>query len=147
MVRHFRDWFLEQEHLRAVILDSKNHVIAAYMPKVHTVYIGSLNTAVVRVGELFREAIRLNAAAVIAAYMPGPQPPQRRPHPLTRGRPRHGDLRSWQIVEAGKLLNATFGRRRPRSSGHLPGALGELEGASQRYACISHRSMLESGCV
>lgn len=43
-----------------MILDSKNHVT-----KVHTVYIGSLNTAVVRVGDLCREAIRLSAAAVI----------------------------------------------------------------------------------
>ena len=32
---------LEQEHLRTILLDSKNHVI-----KVHTVYIGSLNSAV-----------------------------------------------------------------------------------------------------
>ena len=37
---------LEQEHLRTVMLDSKNQVL-----KVHTVYVGSLNTAVVRVGE------------------------------------------------------------------------------------------------
>jgi len=54
---------LEQEHLRTIMLDSKNHVL-----KVHTVYIGSLNTAVLRVGELFREAIRLNCAALIVAH-------------------------------------------------------------------------------
>jgi DNA repair protein RadC len=82
---------LEQEHLRTVIMDSKNHVL-----KVHTVYIGSLNTAVVRVGELFREAIRLNAAAVIVAHN----------HPSGDPTPSPEDVRvTHQIVEAGKLLN------------------------------------------
>jgi DNA repair protein RadC len=82
---------LEQEHLRTVILDSKNHVL-----KVSTVYIGSLNTAVVRVGELFREAIRLNAAALIVAHN----------HPSGDPTPSPEDVRvTHQIVEAGKLLN------------------------------------------
>ena len=82
---------LEQEHLRAVILDSKNHVL-----KVHTVYIGSLNTAVVRVGELFREAIRLNAAAMIVAHN----------HPSGDPTPSSEDVYvTRSIVEAGKLLN------------------------------------------
>ena len=43
---------LEQEHLRAVLLDTKNVVI-----RVVNVYAGNLNTAVVRVGEVFREAV------------------------------------------------------------------------------------------
>jgi DNA repair protein RadC len=82
---------LEQEHLRTVIMDSKNHVL-----KVHTVYIGSVNTAVVRVGELFREAIRLNAAAIIVAHN----------HPSGDPTPSPEDVRvTHQIVEAGKLLN------------------------------------------
>jgi DNA repair protein RadC len=82
---------LEQEHLRTVIMDSKNHVL-----KVHTVYIGSVNTAVVRVGELFREAIRLNAAALIVAHN----------HPSGDPTPSPEDVRvTHQIVEAGKLLS------------------------------------------
>ncbi|MEJ5198925.1 MAG: DNA repair protein RadC [Anaerolineae bacterium] len=82
---------LEQEHLRTVLLDSKNHVL-----KVHTVYIGSLNTAVVRVGELFREAIRLNCAALIVAHN----------HPSGDPTPSPEDVQvTRQIVEAGKLLN------------------------------------------
>lgn len=82
---------LEQEHLRTVIMDSKNHVL-----KVHTVYIGSVNTAVIRVGELFREAIRLNAAALIVAHN----------HPSGDPTPSPEDVRvTHQIVEAGKLLN------------------------------------------
>jgi DNA repair protein RadC len=81
---------LEQEHLRTIMLDSKNHVL-----KVHTVYIGSLNTAVLRVGELFREAIRLNCAALIVAHN----------HPSGDPTPSPEDVHvTRQIVEAGKLL-------------------------------------------
>ena len=54
---------LEQEHLRVMLLDTRNRVLA-----VPTIYIGSLNTSVVRVSELFREAIRRNAAALIVAH-------------------------------------------------------------------------------
>ncbi len=81
----------EQEHLAVVILDTKNHVL-----KVHTVYIGSLNMAVVRAAELFREAIRLNAAAIIVAHN----------HPSGDPTPSAEDVQvTRQIVEAGKLLS------------------------------------------
>ncbi len=82
---------LEQEHLRTILLDSKNHVL-----RIHTVYIGSLNSAVVRVGELFREAIRLNCAALIVAHN----------HPSGDPTPSPEDVHvTRQIVEAGKLLS------------------------------------------
>jgi DNA repair protein RadC len=82
---------LEQEHLRAIILNTRNQVL-----KVHSVYVGSLNTAVVRVGELFREAIRVNAAAIIVAHN----------HPSGDPTPSAEDVHiTRQIVEAGKLLN------------------------------------------
>ena len=82
---------LEQEHLRAVILNTKNQVL-----KIHSIYVGSLNTAVVRVGELFREAIRVNAAAIIVAHN----------HPSGDPTPSAEDVYvTRQIVEAGKLLN------------------------------------------
>lgn len=82
---------LEQEHLVTMLLDSKNRVL-----RTHTVYIGSLNTAVVRVGELFREAIRLNSAALILAHN----------HPSGDPTPSPEDVMvTRQVVEAGKLLN------------------------------------------
>jgi DNA repair protein RadC len=82
---------LEQEHLRTILLDSKNHVL-----KIHTVYVGSLNTAVVRVGELFREAIRLNSAAIIVVHN----------HPSGDPTPSPEDVHvTRQVVEAGKLLD------------------------------------------
>jgi len=55
--------FLEQEHLRLVLLDTRNRVIGT-----PNIYVGSLNTSVIRIGELFRAAIKANAAAFIVAH-------------------------------------------------------------------------------
>lgn len=54
---------LPQEVLRTVLLDTKNHAIAAPV-----IYQGSANAAAVRVGELFREAVKHNAVSVILAH-------------------------------------------------------------------------------
>ena len=54
---------LEQETMRTILLDTKNRVVA--MP---TVYRGSLHTTVIRITELFREAVRQNCAALILAH-------------------------------------------------------------------------------
>jgi DNA repair protein RadC len=83
--------WLEQEHLRVVLLDTRNRVLG-----VPNVYIGSLNTSVVRVGELFREAIRHNAAALIVAHN----------HPSGDPAPSPEDVAvTRQIVRAGRLLD------------------------------------------
>ena len=82
---------LEQEHLRLVLLDTRNHVLAT-----PTIYVGSLNTSVVRVGELFRAAIKENAAALIVVHN----------HPSGDPSPAPEDVRvTGQIVSAGKLLD------------------------------------------
>jgi DNA repair protein RadC len=60
---------LSQEHLRTVLLDTRNRVIS-----IPTVYIGSLNAASVRVGEVFREATCANNAAIIVVHN-HPTPP------------------------------------------------------------------------
>ena len=54
---------LDQEHLRTVLLDTKNRVQA-----ISTVYIGSLNASMIRVGEVFKAAVRQNSAALIVAH-------------------------------------------------------------------------------
>ena len=54
---------LEQEQLRVILLDTKNRVLAT-----PTIYVGSLNTSLIRVGELFREAIRTNCASLIVLH-------------------------------------------------------------------------------
>jgi DNA repair protein RadC len=82
---------LDQEHLRVVLLDTKNRVM-----KIHTVYIGTLNSSTVRVAEVFKEAVRLNAAALIIAHN----------HPSNQSDPSPEDiLITRQFVDAGKLLD------------------------------------------
>ncbi len=54
---------LDQEQLRVVLLNTKNRVL-----KIHLVYQGSLNTSMVRVGEVFKEALRQNAAALLLVH-------------------------------------------------------------------------------
>ena len=82
---------LEQEHLRVILLNTKNQVLA--MPEV---YKGSVNTAQVRVSELFREAIREGCPALIVVHNhpSGDPTPSRDDIDLTR-----------QLIEAGKLLD------------------------------------------
>ena len=82
---------LEQEHLMTVILNTRNRVLA-----IHTVYIGSLNTSMIRVGELFREAIRRNAAAIVVSHNHPSGDPSPSPEDVTVTK---------QIVEAGKLMD------------------------------------------
>lgn len=82
---------LEQEHLRTMLLDTKNRVIDTT-----TVYQGSLNTSLIRVGELFREAIRANCASLIVLHN----------HPSGDPTPSPEDVAvTRQIVQAGTLLD------------------------------------------
>lgn len=82
---------LDQEQLRVVLLDTRNRLQA-----IHTVYIGSLNSSMVRVGEVFKEAIRRNSAAIIVVHN----------HPSGDPTPSPEDmLVTRQIIEAGKLLD------------------------------------------
>lgn len=82
---------LEQEHLRVVLLDTRNHVL-----RVGNVYTGSLNTSVVRVGEVFRSAIKENAAAIIVAHN----------HPSGDPSPSPEDIHvTRQLRQAGTLLD------------------------------------------
>jgi DNA repair protein RadC len=82
---------LDQEHLRLVLLDTKNRVLAS-----PTVYKGNVNTSVIRISEIFREAIRHNSTSLIVAHN----------HPSGDPTPSPEDVRvTRQIYEAGKLLD------------------------------------------
>jgi DNA repair protein RadC len=82
---------LDQEHLCTMLLDTKNRVLAT-----PTIYVGSLNTSLIRVGELFREAIRANCASLIVVHN----------HPSGDPTPSPEDVAvTRQIVDAGKLLD------------------------------------------
>lgn len=83
--------WLEQEQLRTLLLDTKNRIVGSPV-----VYKGSLNTSLIRVGELFREAIRANSAAMIVVHN----------HPSGDPTPSPEDVAvTRQIAEAGKLLD------------------------------------------
>jgi DNA repair protein RadC len=82
---------LEREELRVVLLDTKNHVL-----RVQTVYQGNVSSSLVRVGELFRDAVRLNAAAVILVHN----------HPSGDPTPSPDDLHlTAEALAAGRLLD------------------------------------------
>ena len=67
---------LPQEQLRVVLLDTKNHVLGITL-----VYQGGLNSLVVRLADVFREAVARGAAAIILVHNhPG------RPDAVSRGR-------------------------------------------------------------
>lgn len=83
--------FLQQEHVRILLLDSARCVIAN-----PTIYIGTLNSSVLRVSELFREAITRNSAAIVLAHN----------HPSGDPTPSPEDLElTHTLIAAGKLLD------------------------------------------
>lgn len=84
---------LEQEHLRVILLDRRNRVL-----EIVEVYKGSVNSSQVRIGELFKEAIRVNASALIVTH--------NHPSPSGDPTPSPDDVAVTRaIVQAGKLLD------------------------------------------
>lgn len=82
---------LEQEQFRVLLLDTKNYLVAS-----PTLYMGSVNTSVVRIAEVFRDAIRQNATSIVLAHN----------HPSGDPTPSPEDVAvTRQIVEAGRLLD------------------------------------------
>lgn len=82
---------LEQEHLRVVLLNTKNHVVG-----VRDVYRGSVNASQVRTAEVFRDAVKENCPAIIVAHN----------HPSGDPAPSPEDVRvTRDLVAAGKLLD------------------------------------------
>ena len=82
---------LDQEHMRVLLVNTWNQVLAT-----SEVYRGSVHTAVVRIGELFREALRQNAPAIILVHN----------HPSGDPTPSSEDIAmTKQAIEAGELLD------------------------------------------
>ncbi len=82
---------LAQEQLWVMILDTRNRVLG-----IEKIYKGSLNSSMVRIGELFRPAIQRNAASILVVHNhpSGDPTPSPEDVALTRG-----------IVQAGKLMD------------------------------------------
>jgi DNA repair protein RadC len=83
--------YLEREELRVVLLNTRNTVLRQV-----TVYQGNVSSSLVRIGELFRDAIRLNATGVILVHN----------HPSGDSTPSPDDLRlTAEALAAGRLLD------------------------------------------
>lgn len=90
LVRH-EMMLLEQEQLRVILLDMRHRVMA-----VRILYNGSLNQSTVRTAEVFKAAIRENAASVAIIHN----------HPSGDPSPSPEDIRvTRDLVAAGKLLD------------------------------------------
>ena len=82
---------LEREELRVVVLNTKNVVL-----RVTTTYQGNVSASLVRVGELFRDAVRLTASSVILVHN----------HPSGDPTPSPDDLHlTAEALAAGRLLD------------------------------------------
>jgi DNA repair protein RadC len=82
---------LPREELRSVLLNTKNAVTGMV-----TIYAGNLAGAPVRVGEVFRDAVRRQAAALVVVHN----------HPSGDPAPSPEDLRiTRELAEAGRLLD------------------------------------------
>jgi DNA repair protein RadC len=82
---------LEREELRVLLLNTKNVV-----QRCATVYVGNVSAAVVRVAELFRDAVRIHAAGVILVHN----------HPSGDPEPSPDDLHlTAEAIAAGRLLD------------------------------------------
>ncbi len=82
---------LAQEHFRVLYLDTRNRLLGS-----ETVYVGTLNASHIRVGEVFRDAVKRNCAAIIAVHN----------HPSGDPTPSPEDVEvTRQLVAAGNLLD------------------------------------------
>jgi DNA repair protein RadC len=82
---------LDREELWVLPLDTRNHVLSTVQ-----LYKGSVHTTSVRLGEVFREAVRLTAAAIVVVHN----------HPSGDPAPSANDIAMTKMLcEAGKLLD------------------------------------------
>ena len=82
---------LEQEHLRVLLLNTRNQVL-----RTEEVYVGNVNSSIVRPAEVFRPAVRDNAPSIIIVHN----------HPSGDPTPSPEDVNiTRELVDAGKLLS------------------------------------------
>ncbi|MBL7163238.1 MAG: DNA repair protein RadC [Anaerolineales bacterium] len=110
---------LEQEHLRVIVLNTRNRVL-----DIVEIYRGSLNSAQVRVAEVFRPAIQRNAAAIIAVHNHPSQDPSPSPDDVSL---------TMALVQAGKNLDVDM--------------LDHLIVAGHRWVSLKERKLGFDGAV
>ncbi len=86
--------YLTQENVRVILLDSARRVIVA-----PTIYIGTVNMSVLRIAEIYREAIARNSPSIILAHN----------HPSGDPTPSPEDIELTRtLATAGRLLDITL---------------------------------------
>lgn len=81
---------LAQEQLRVLSLDSRNLLLG-----IHVIYVGNINTCLIRSADVFRPAIIANAANIVVAHN----------HPSGDPQPSLNDVAvTKQLLRAGRLL-------------------------------------------
>ncbi len=82
---------LEQEHLRVILLNVRHHVLG-----IREIYRGNAHSSSVRLGEVFRDAVRDNASSIVIAHN----------HPSGDSQPSDADIQLTRDARrAGELLN------------------------------------------
>ena len=104
---------LDQEQLRVLLLDTRHQVIRQVL-----VYQGSVNTSLVRIAEIFREAVRENAPAIVLAHNHPSQDPSPSPEDVALTR---------EAITAGQLLSVEL--------------LDHLIVTQQRYVSLRERGL------
>jgi DNA repair protein RadC len=105
---------LQHEQLRVVLLDTKNRVIRSV-----TVYQGSVNSAQVRVAELFRDAVRANSPAIVLVHNhpSGDPEPSRADMQITREAVRAGEMLGIEIIDHVIIGDGRFSSLRREGAG------------------------------
>ena len=81
---------LDQEHLRILLLNTRNEVLG-----IQEIYVGNVNSSVVRAAEVFRPAVQANAPSIIVVHN----------HPAGDPAPSSQDMDiTNELISAGKLL-------------------------------------------
>mgnify|MGYP000318124722 FL=1 len=82
--------FLEKEHFKAILLNTKNHVIS-----IEDISVGSLNSSIVHPREVFKPAIKRSSASIILVHN----------HPSGDPVPSKEDIEvTSRLVDAGNIL-------------------------------------------
>ena len=105
---------LDAEEVWVLLLDTRNHVL-----HIDRLYKGSLNTNVVRVGEVYREAVKRKAAAIIVCHN----------HPSSDPTPSPEDVKVTELIrQAGDILD-------------IPLLDHVIIGAPQRFVSLKERGL------
>jgi len=102
-----------QEQLRVMLLDSKHRV-----QRMQVVYVGNVNSSMIRVAEVFRQAVKDNAVAIVVAHN----------HPSGDPTPSPEDVQvTEQMARAGQVLDIEL--------------LDHLIIGKQRYVSLKERGL------